>query len=123
MANGYFDLAGWQPAAFGPFQPYLTAGIGVARNDLGTFSGTSAGFAVSENGSTTTNFAWGAGAGVGYSVTPNLTLDIGYKYFDLGEFRTGTAVTVGGAPLPPVTASKSTDLDVHTIMVGLRFGF
>lgn len=123
MTNGYFDFAGLAPSMFGPFQPYITAGVGFARDDLGTFTGTKVGFAVSETGSTTTNLAWAAGAGVGYPITANMTLDLAYKYFDVGGFRTGTIVSVSGVPLPPLTASKSSDLGVQTIIASLRFSF
>ena len=41
---------------------------------------------------TTTNFAWALYAGLAYDVTPQLTLDFGYRYTDLGSVYTG-AVT------------------------------
>jgi opacity protein-like surface antigen len=127
MANGYLDLDALDPTSFGPFRPYVTAGLGVARNALGTFSaafttGPLAGVGVSEAGVTRTNFAWGAGAGIGYPVAPTVTLDLAYKYLDLGELRTGTTYTVMGT-LIAATASKSSDLNVHTIIASLRIGF
>jgi hypothetical protein len=36
LLNGYFDLAGAFPDRFGRLQPYISAGIGIARNHLGT---------------------------------------------------------------------------------------
>jgi opacity protein-like surface antigen len=128
MANGYLDLNGFDPAAFGRWQPFVTAGVGVARNDAGTFSGTFtsgplSGVPLSESGAERTTFAWGVGAGIGYAITPHVTLDVAYKYLDLGELRSGTVVSVAGAPLPPVTASRSTDFGVHTLLVDLRYSF
>ncbi|HVA13878.1 MAG TPA: outer membrane beta-barrel protein, partial [Stellaceae bacterium] len=116
MVNGYLDINGFAPGMFGPFQPYLQGGVGFARNDLDkmTFGGPFAGAAL--GGSTRTNFAWGAGAGVGYALTPNLTLDVGYKYLDLGDMNTGSAMAGVATPL-------KADLHVHTVMVGVRFAF
>jgi outer membrane protein OmpA-like peptidoglycan-associated protein len=124
MANGYLDLDGFLPNTFGPFQPYVDFGLGFARNDLGSISGKFAGGGPSftQTGATTTNFAWGAGAGVAFPLTQNLSLDVAYKYLDLGQLRTGTAVTVGGATVG-VTGDKSDDLTAHTVTLGLRFTF
>jgi opacity protein-like surface antigen len=127
MANGYVDLNGLYPNGFGPWQPYVTAGVGVARNDLGQFSGVLSsgpfvGTPVSENGATRTNFAWGAGIGIGYAVTPQWTVQIGYEFYDLGELLSGPVGTVGGVSSLG-TASKSTDFDVHTLTAGVRFAF
>ena len=41
LANGYFDFEGAFPNMFGRLQPYVSAGIGVARNHLGTTTGVS----------------------------------------------------------------------------------
>ena len=127
MANGYLDLNGLTPGAYGPIQPYLVAGVGASRNDAGSFSakfttGPLAGVALSESGATRTSFAWGLGIGAGYPLSPNLTLDFTYKYLDLGELRTGSTVTIFGGAVP-VTASKSGDFNVHTLTASLRIGF
>ncbi|HTV90934.1 MAG TPA: outer membrane beta-barrel protein [Stellaceae bacterium] len=129
MGNGYLDMNGLYPEAFGLWEPYVTAGVGVSWNDVGAFSGafTSgelAGVTFNEVGSTRANFAWGAGVGVGYPITPSLTFDLGYKYLDLGELRSGTTETSVPMILPTsITASKSTDFAVHTIIASLRFAF
>jgi OmpA-OmpF porin, OOP family len=117
LANGYLDIDGFFPGVLGPFQPYIDGGIGFARNDLGR---TSVGTA-SINGTTKSEFAWGAGAGVGYAITPNLTLDLAYKYLDLGEARTGGTLSAVGGPfaINPLKA----DLNVHTVTFGIRYAF
>lgn len=125
MINGYLDINGFAPAMFGRFQPYLQAGVGFARNDLDTTSigGTFGPFVLSGtlSGHTDTSFAWGVGAGAGYALTPNLTLDVGYKYLDLGDMRTGNFVSGPGGS-GTFTALKA-DLHVHTVTVGLRYAF
>jgi OmpA-OmpF porin, OOP family len=122
MVNGYLDLNGFAPTMFGPFQPYIDAGVGFAHNDLHkamlSLGGTNIGLL---NGASRTELAWGAGAGVAYSITPNLALDLAYKYLDLGEMRTGTRVTTLGVA-SAVTATKA-DLQAHTVTLGVRWTF
>jgi OOP family OmpA-OmpF porin len=124
LLNGYLDLDGIKPGLLGPIQPFLTAGVGFARNDLGKttygLTGVPSG-ALTQNGSTHTSFAWGVGAGAGYPLTQNLTLDLTYKYLDLGEMRSGSTATVFGASIAstPIKA----DLQVHTVILGLRYAF
>ena len=36
-----------------------------------------------------TNFAWAVYAGMSYKVNPSLTIDLSYRYADLGDIRTG----------------------------------
>ena len=122
LLNGYFDLNGAWPNTFGRFQPYIDFGIGVARNDLGrtsfALSGTSGG---SVAGHEFMDFAWGTGAGVAYPINPNLLVDIGYKYLDLGEMHSGTTFSRAGITVN--TPRMSADLKVHTVMLGLRWEF
>ncbi len=124
LANGYLDLNGVMPNMFGPFQPYLDAGIGFANNSMGGFTAKNgAGLGVAVNGSTQTNFAWGVGAGVAYPITPNLSLDLAYKYVDLGGLKTGTTGAVLGVPTAMTAGANSNDLNVHLVTLGLRWSF
>ena len=127
MANGYLDFNGFAPQVFGPFQPYIDAGVGFASNDLQSSTGvvpTIAGtLPFTQTGSTRTNFAWGVGAGLAYSFTPNWSLDVAYKYLDLGRLQSGTSVTIAGAASPPATSIKSDNFTVHTVTVGFRYTF
>lgn len=116
MVNGYIDLAGFMPQAFGPFQPYVDAGLGGASNTIDTlYSGLDGGIAIS--GNTRTSFAYALGAGVGYPLAPNVTLDLAYRYLDLGDAETGATSTAGAiAPL-------KTDVREHTVTLGVRYLF
>ncbi len=122
LLNGYVDLK-----PFGSFQPYLMAGVGFASNDLGTFHGTVgagplAGTARTTSGSTQTNLALAAGAGVAYPLTQQLSFDLAYKFLYLGPLQTGTTVTAAGFS-GQLTPSRSSDLYAHTITIGLRYTF
>lgn len=115
LVNGYVDLKGLIPAAFGPFQPYVDGGIGAASNTMDTLDTALGGGAIT--GNTRTSFAYGVGAGVGYPVAPQVTLDLAYRYLDLGDAATGTSSASG-----PVTALK-TDVRENTVTLGLRYMF
>jgi opacity protein-like surface antigen len=109
MVNAYFDL----PVP-GPVTPYVGGGIGAARNDLGTTTISAGGTQIAAvGGSTKTQFAWQAGAGVAFSVLPTIAIDIAYHYLDAGKFETAV---IGGS-------SVSGRLKAHEVTAGLRVGF
>lgn len=90
LVNGYFDISGLSPQSFGAFQPYVSAGFGFANINLASGSGTVnvAGLGTTPfptSNATATNFAWSVGAGVGYTLTPQATLDLSYKYLNVGS--------------------------------------
>jgi opacity protein-like surface antigen len=121
LASGYFDFEGAFPNMFGSLQPYVSAGIGVARNHLGTTTGVSPLIGPFTLGAATrTNFAWALGAGVGYALTPRLTIDLAYKYLDTGEVRNGATLGAGGASFQ-LTPSKTGDVGVHAVTLGFRY--
>src|SRR6185312_2177231 len=123
LVNGYFDLNGLWPTIFGRFQPYIDAGVGVARNDLSRTSfAAGAGATVgSVSSHAVMHFAWGAGAGVAYAVAPHLLVDLNYKYLDLGQMHSGTTFSALGTAVN--TPRMVADLKAHTVMLGLRYEF
>jgi OOP family OmpA-OmpF porin len=123
LANGYLDLNALAPNLLGPIQPFIDGGVGVAHNEMSPMSGLFLGVVpVSYSGAARTNFAWGVGAGAGYALTPNLTIELAYKYLDLGPVETGGSV-VGPGVAFPVSKLRSDDLTAHTITAGLRWSF
>lgn len=67
MANGYFDFVNATP-----FTPFITAGLGVAQLEIEDLRGYDFDDTV---------FAYQFGAGVGFAVTKNFTIDLQYRYF------------------------------------------
>jgi opacity protein-like surface antigen len=119
LVNAYYDFP-----TFAGFTPYVGAGVGVARNEVGTttLSLNSNGATVATlSGSTTTQFAWQASAGVSYSILPAVALDVGYRYFDAGEGRSGSTVTtaLGSASFPV----QRGNIHAHEVQAGIRVGF
>lgn len=98
MANGYIDIE--MPAAM--VTPYLMAGAGVANVDF------DADDIVGDSDSDTV-FAYQFGAGIGIDATPNVMLDLGYRYFATGD----------------VSPEEDVDINIasHNIMAGVRVGF
>lgn len=123
MLNGYYDFD-----VAGPWKPYVTAGVGVARNKFRTISATNPAAATLPalfsnfqlEGDTDTSFAWTLGFGVGYSVGSGMTLDIGYRYADLGDLKVPAQV-VSFNPGPVSYAGAKGELKAHELTVGLRF--
>ena len=118
MANAYADIG-----TGSPWTPFVGFGVGVASVDLSRLNYTLRGVSnASESGTTRTNFAWSAMAGLGYKITPSLTSEIGYRYLDAGTVRSSGAVTLFNG----VTVSQpplQNELTVHEFTVGLRYAF
>lgn len=98
------DVTQWGVMGFAYLEPLAALGIAAP---LKPFVGLGAGFSQNEisqmryefpdlrqparsetQGGTTTDFAWAATAGVGYDVTDHLTLELAWRYSDLGEVET-----------------------------------
>ena len=82
FANVYYDInTGTR------FTPYVSAGMGAGfirtkgteTWDLGSHN---------TGSKTVTNFAWNIGLGLGYQITNNIALDMGYRFADLGKVQT-----------------------------------
>jgi len=110
LANAYADLGTWWCVT-----PFIGAGVGAARVSISNFTDSGlnnanytalgvpvvsgppvASFASAPSGSKW-NFAWALHAGLGYQVTPNLTLELAYSYVNLGDGVTGVVSTFDGS--------------------------
>lgn len=99
LVNGYVNL----PTLW-DISPFVGAGLGFASNSV--TGATDQGFNTSNYGSlssggyfanhTHTNFAWALMAGVDFTLTPNLKLEVGYRYMNLGSFSTGASSCLAG---------------------------
>lgn len=105
LANGYIDLGTWSHIT-----PYVGAGAGMAIIHANKFnSAVDTTNASSQN----INFAWAVMAGLGYNVSPNLVVDGGYRYIDLGSSRSG---------VPPIGPSATFDrFTGHEVRLGFRY--
>ena len=131
LANGYVDLGSWNGIT-----PFLGAGVGLSRN---TFSGLTdqgfnyitapggaisgfptGGFAPSHSN---TSLAWALMAGLDYSVSNNLKLELGYRYLNLGKFKSGAlqCFNAGGGIGCPAFNLETQRLGSHEVRLGMRW--
>ena len=137
LANAYFDLGSW----YG-FTPYVGAGVGAAERGFNQFytetfcvqestsdkgfsacgSGVPNSYAVGSLGRVNRadharwDFAWALMGGVSAQIGGGFSLDVGYRYVNLGHAETGYDV---GITDPARTRLK--DLEQHEVRVGLRY--
>jgi opacity protein-like surface antigen len=131
MANAYADLGTWHGIS-----PYIGAGIGLVRHSMSGF--TDSGYAWNgtalvngyPNGpltpvansivsdKTKTNLAWALMAGLSYSITPNLKLDIGYRYLNMGDVESGTVNCLCGQTF---AGFKAKELTSNEVKLGMRW--
>jgi opacity protein-like surface antigen len=118
LVNGYIDLGTW----YG-FTPYVGAGIGFTDNivrgltDVGVTEG---GFGFASDHSSI-SLAWAAMAGISYAITPNLRLEMGYRYLNLGTV-TGGAIQCQDTPFCGHEIQKF-NLSSNDIRLGMRWMF
>jgi len=93
LANAYWDLGTWHNLT-----PFLGAGIGATYNQISAFTDVNTPNAGVAYGDTAGewNLAWALYAGVGYQITPNLTLEAAYRYIDLGNAHSGDLIAYDG---------------------------
>jgi opacity protein-like surface antigen len=108
MLNGYFDI----PTG-SAWTPYVGAGVGHYRNRVATVAVQTPGvgnFIIPEGKKY--GAAWSVSAGVGYPLGTTVTLDIGYRYLNLGKIET---------PAIPTYSGLTGKLAAHELAVGIRF--
>lgn len=128
LANLYVDLGTWYGVT-----PFVGAGVGVAHHmfssvtdqGLGLATGGAAGVAGGFGygpAHDKTNLAWALHAGLGYAVTPNLKLELGYRYLNMGDAKTGVVSCLPScAPANFKTVYKVTDIESHDFKIGMRW--
>ena len=129
MVNGYIDLG-----TFWGVTPYVGAGVGVAQNRISGLtdqghsytngSGWPTGGYFSDGKKT--NFAWALMAGLSYSVTSNLKLEVGYRYMNLGKMASGASHCFNGSGANGGFDSckwkvSSSKLESHDVRIGMRW--
>ena len=109
MLNVYWDFYNSTS-----FTPYVNAGAGAAWVQE-KFSASTVGAPSSK---TTTNFAFNVGAGVGWSLTESVILDLAYRYDYYGDGKKVTATSTGVN-----LESQVKNIGTHKALLGLRYQF
>jgi opacity protein-like surface antigen len=123
LGNAYVDLGTWWCMT-----PFIGAGVGGARVSINNFTDTGIanlgggalpGLAFGDNVSKW-NLAWAVHAGVAYQVSPNFTVELAYRYLDMGDGLTGDLRTFDGVNdrNNPTTFKNITS---HDFKLGVRW--
>jgi len=117
LANVYVDLGTWWCIT-----PFVGAGIGFTENRIGAFldvNTPNAGVAYAAD-TTKWNVAWALHAGLAYKVTPGFTVELAYRYLNLGDASSGDLITFTGVNNVFNPESFKT-LQSHDLMLGVRW--
>ena len=101
MANGYYDFK-----TSGKIKPYVMAGLGIAHINADDEIG------IPTPWLDDTYFAWQLGAGIGYEVAKNVTIDVGYRY-----------LKPEGIECPNPVHLTNVSWESHNFLVGIRYKF
>lgn len=117
LANVYADLGTWWCVT-----PFIGVGAGFSRNTIANFTDINTpnlGVAFADKASKW-NFAYALHAGLAYKVTPGFTVELAYRYVNLGDAITGDLKTYTGvnAVNNPTTFKE---LDSHDVRLGVRW--
>jgi opacity protein-like surface antigen len=123
LGNAYVDLGTWWCMT-----PFIGAGVGGARVAINNF--TDVGLANNGNGAEPSiaygdsvakwNLAWAVHAGVAYKVTPNFTVELAYRYLDMGDGLTGDLRPFDG-PSTRVNPMTFKNITSHDLKLGVRW--
>ena len=117
MLNAYVDLYTWRGIT-----PFIGAGIGASRNTIHGFTDVGVTVDSVAFGDTESewNLAWALYAGLGFEVTPAFTIELAYRYLDLGDAESGDLIAFDGTNAidNPMIFE---DLTSHDVRLGFRY--
>ena len=129
MLAAYLDISGLGMPRLGRLSPFVGAGIGVSRIDTGETRMDFPRTMTIVPGGHRTDFAWMLTAGVASSLGERTTLEVAWRYMDLGAATTGRGagrvVWRDGSrePLPLDLAETRAELTSHGLHASLRYSF
>ena len=127
MLTGIADLAGLGLSKSSPYAPFVGAGIGVVHTRIGKTTMTFPATTTIVSGGSRTRLAWMATAGVAVALDKRVSLDLAWRYTDLGRIRTprgpGWVVWRDGSrqPLLLDLAPTKAGLRGHGVRLSLRY--
>ncbi len=105
LASVYYDIP-----LNAPIKPFVGGGVGVADVSFEGHGTTPTGTVLDDN---STAFAWHLTGGVGYDISENVALEVGYRYL---EFDGVDVVALDGT-------ESSIDASNHIVFAGLKYKF
>ncbi|HEY3891567.1 MAG TPA: outer membrane beta-barrel protein [Bradyrhizobium sp.] len=124
MANAYVDLGTWWCVT-----PFIGAGIGASRNTISGFrddgvilnGGTIGPASTFAGDGSKWNFAWALHAGLAYEVTPGFTVELAYRYINLGDGITGPTNSFDGVTVVNGSGFVMKDITSQDVKLGVRW--
>lgn len=130
LANVFIDINGFLPGGkLWRFQPYVGGGVGLSYNRIGEMT-----FLFPENpgahkisitpSGDRTDFTYMLAIGTGIVLTRHLSMDIAYRYFDLGRMETSPGnMSMDIKPAGIAINGIESRLRTHGVAIGLRYHF
>ena len=119
LANAYVDLGTWHGIT-----PFVGGGVGAANVKISDFTdvGTTVDSVAFGADHDEWNFAWAVYGGLAFDVTEAFTVELAYRYLDLGDAQSGDLVTFDGINLVnnPMIFE---DITSHDLKLGVRYTF
>lgn len=69
---------------------------------------------------TVSGFAWQVGGGLAFALTDRITLDLGYRFFELASGSATAVATQGGLPVPDGTATFNAGFSASELFFAIR---
>jgi opacity protein-like surface antigen len=122
LANAYVDLGTWWCVT-----PFIGAGVGTARVTVANFidqgialqGGPALPSTALADTASKWNLAYAVHAGLGYKISPNVTMELAYRYVNMGSGVTRDLVAFdGSANYGPMTFK---DITSHDVKLGIRW--
>jgi opacity protein-like surface antigen len=116
LANAYLDLGTWWCIT-----PFIGAGVGFSRVTIHSFRDHGPADAMAfGDAASKFNFAWALHAGLSYEVTRNFTVELAYRYTNLGDGLSGDLITFTG--LNTINNPMHfRDITSHDVKLGVRW--
>jgi opacity protein-like surface antigen len=122
LVNAYVDLGTWWCVT-----PFIGAGVGAANikttgfSDVATFpTGDTRSSAFFAEGASKTNLAWAAHAGLAYKVNNNFTVELAYRYLNMGTAIHGQGGFFDGRQIG-TSSFQYRDLVSQDVRIGVRW--
>jgi len=120
LVNAYVDLGTWWCVT-----PFVGAGVGFANvsttgmQDTGLSAAGAASYYA--DGASKTNLAWAAHAGLAYKVNNNFTVELAYRYLNMGTAVHGIGRSYDGFVPPAQSSFQYRDLTSQDVRIGVRW--
>lgn len=119
LVNAYIDLGTWHGIT-----PFIGGGVGAANITIHDFTdvGVTVDSVAFGKDHSEWNLAWALYAGLGFEVTDALTLELAYRYLDMGDAQSGNLVGYDGTDAID-NPMEFKGITSHDLKLGLRYAF